>query len=42
VAAFVTLLVVLAFAVAFTINRKTHRSPNDLLAPTTSVPSKAH
>jgi hypothetical protein len=32
-AAFITLLVVAAFAIAFTINRTSHRSPNDLLVP---------
>lgn len=33
IAAFIMLLAVGAFAMAFTINRKTHRSPNDVLAP---------
>ena len=37
VAAFITLLVVTAFAVAFTINRQSHRSPNDLLVPGASA-----
>ena len=41
-AAFVTLLVVLCFAVAFTINRRTHRSPTDVLAPTATTPAKTH
>jgi hypothetical protein len=43
VAAFVTLLVVACFAVAFTLNRLTHRSPNDVLAPAASpAAAKAH
>lgn len=34
VAAFITLLAAAAFATAFTINRRTHYSPNDVTAPT--------
>jgi hypothetical protein len=33
-ASFIILLVITAFVIAFTVNRKTHRSPNDVLAPT--------
>lgn len=34
VAAFVVLLVVTGFVVAFTINRNTYHSPNDVMVPT--------
>jgi hypothetical protein len=33
VAAFITLLAVGGFVLAFTVNRSTHHSPNDVLAP---------
>jgi hypothetical protein len=48
-ASFITLLVVLAFVVAFTVNRRTHYSPNNVTAPTgaastsaPAVPSRPH
>lgn len=34
VAAFITLLAFAGFATAYTLNRKTHFSPNDVTAPT--------
>jgi len=37
VASFIILLVVTAFVVAFTVNRKTHRSPNDVTAPSSNA-----
>lgn len=33
IAAFVTLLAVAGFVLAFTVNRRIYRSPNDVLAP---------
>jgi hypothetical protein len=47
VAGLITLLVVAAFVIAFTVNRRTHYSPNDVLAPTagapaTPAPAKTH
>lgn len=39
VAAFVTLMVVAAFTIAFMVNRRTHYSPNDVLAPSSTAPA---
>jgi hypothetical protein len=41
IAAFITLLAAAGFATAFTINRRTFRSPNDVTAPTGSAESHA-
>jgi hypothetical protein len=32
-ATFITLLVVACFVIAFTVNRRTHHSPNDVMVP---------
>ena len=41
-ATFIVLLVIGAFVFAFSVNRRTHRSPNDPLAPGSSVPAAEH
>ena len=41
VATFITLLALAGFVMAFTINRRTHYSPNDVTAPTGGAESHA-
>jgi len=41
IAAFITLLAAAGFATAFTINKRTYHSPNDVAAPTGGAESHA-
>lgn len=42
IAAFIVLLAVSGFAVAYVVHGNTYRSPNDVLGPAPSAPSQAH